>query len=267
MIKKATVLMCLMAAAPMTVNAQSTTKTTNKQKTTTVQKIVKETNTLPIDPIVAGKKTSMSQQLAQTLANRKKAIAEKIKQIHKESEPEKPKEVKPKETQPKEETKPAETRQPEVQPEPAKAEPVQTEPAPMEQTQPEPVQQEVQAQPVQEAPQGELAFGGNGLLIEQPSAAAQQVINGLLGIPGHRNGQYYHQNGLDAQINNLSVPEAVYVIHRIEGAGFGQTGDGYAGYDTPQSHRTFVNNQVNRRFGGSIHALLRAWGTYSYGGY
>jgi len=68
-------------------------------------------------------------------------------------------------------------------------------------------------------------------------------------------------------IDTLTTPEAIYVIHRIEGAGFGQTGAGYAGYDTPASHQAFVNQQVNGRFGGSVHALLKAWGTFSYGGY
>lgn len=116
-------------------------------------------------------------------------------------------------------------------------------------------------------PTGEIQFGADGLLIEQSSALAQQAVNGLLGIPGHSNGQWVHNNGLDAIINQLSVPEAVWVIHRIEGAGFGQTGDGYAGYDTPASHRNFYQKQVVNRFGGSVHELLRHWGTYSYGGY
>ena len=112
-----------------------------------------------------------------------------------------------------------------------------------------------------------VQFGADGLLIETSSALAQSVINDLLSIPGHSNGAGYHANGIDAKINQLTTPEAVYVIHRIEGAGFGQTGDGYAGLDTPASHRTFVNNQINNRFGGSVHELLRKWGTYSYGGY
>lgn len=113
---------------------------------------------------------------------------------------------------------------------------------------------------------GGLAFDGNGLLIEQASPLAQTVINQLLAIPGHANGAGYH-GAIDANIDQLSTPEAVYVIHRIEGAGFGQTGAGYAGYDTPESHQVFVNQQVNGRFGGSVHALLKAWGTFSYGGY
>lgn len=118
------------------------------------------------------------------------------------------------------------------------------------------------------SPSGSVSYGANGLLNEVSSAAAQNVINLLIGIPGHSNGSSYHQStGLDAAINNLTVEEGVYVIHRIEGAGFGQTGSGYAGYDTPESHQVFVRQQVNGRFGGSIHALLKAWGTYSYGGY
>lgn len=115
---------------------------------------------------------------------------------------------------------------------------------------------------------GSPYFGADGLLVESATVRAQDVINHLLAIPGHANGSWYHaQYGVDAKINSLSVEEAVYVIHRIEGAGFGQTGDGYAGYDTPASHRNFLNNQVNNRFGGDIWALLRSWGTYSYGGY
>ena len=115
---------------------------------------------------------------------------------------------------------------------------------------------------------GSPYFGADGLLVESATGRAQDVINHLLAIPGHANGSWYHaQYGVDAKINSLSVEEAVYVIHRIEGAGFGQTGDGYAGYDTPASHRNFLNNQVNNRFGGDIWALLRSWGTYSYGGY
>ena len=114
----------------------------------------------------------------------------------------------------------------------------------------------------------ELQFGADGLLVMQASSRAQQVVNLLLGIPGHANGAGYHQStGLDGLISQLSTAEAVWVLHRIEGAGFGQTGDGYAGMDTPASHRAVVANQINRRFGGSIHALLYAWGTYSYGGY
>lgn len=115
---------------------------------------------------------------------------------------------------------------------------------------------------------GSPYFGADGLLVESATGRAQDIINHLLAIPGHANGSWYHaQYGVDAKINSLSVEEAVYVIHRIEGAGFGQTGDGYAGYDTPASHRNFLNNQVNNRFGGDIWALLRSWGTYSYGGY
>lgn len=114
----------------------------------------------------------------------------------------------------------------------------------------------------------ELQFGADGLLVMQASGRAQQVVNLLLGIPGHSNGAGYHQStGLDGLISQLSTAEAIWVLHRIEGAGFGQTGDGYAGMDTPASHRAVVANQINRRFSGSIHALLYAWGTYSYGGY
>ena len=112
-----------------------------------------------------------------------------------------------------------------------------------------------------------IQFGADGLLIETASSMAQSVVNDLLSIPGHSNGAGYHANGIDAKINQLSTAEAIWVIHRIEGAGFGQTGDGYAGSDTPASHRNFVNKQIINRFGGSVHQLLRKWGTYSYGGY
>lgn len=111
-------------------------------------------------------------------------------------------------------------------------------------------------------------FDSNGLLAMKSSPNARKAINLLLGIPGHRNGKSYHKRtGLDDLINSLSVEEATYVIRKIEGSGFGQTSDGYAGIDSHTSHNTFLNRQVKRRFGGSIHALLRAWGTYSYGGY
>lgn len=112
-----------------------------------------------------------------------------------------------------------------------------------------------------------IQFGSDGLLIETASSLAQSVINDLLSIPGHSNGAGYHASGIDAKIEQLSTAEAIHVIHRIEGAGFGQTGDGYAGIDTPESHRNFVSKQINNRFGGSVHQLLRKWGTYSYGGY
>lgn len=112
-----------------------------------------------------------------------------------------------------------------------------------------------------------IQFGSDGLLIETASSLSQSVINDLLSIPGHSNGAGYHANGLDAKIDQLSTAEAIHVIHRIEGAGFGQTGDGYAGIDTPESHRNFVSKQINNRFSGSVHQLLRKWGTYSYGGY
>ena len=142
---------------------------------------------------------------------------------------------------------------------------VSTEPQPEPQAQPAPAPV-AQPEPAPVYTSGGLAFDGNGLLVEQASNLAQTVINQLLAIPGHANGAGYH-GAIDANIDQLSTPEAVYVIHRIEGAGFGQTGAGYAGYDTPESHQVFVNQQVNGRFGGSVHALLKAWGTFSYGGY
>lgn len=113
-----------------------------------------------------------------------------------------------------------------------------------------------------------ITYNSNGLLVTQKSDRAQQVINLLLGIPGHRNGAAYHAaTGVDKKIDELTTAEALWVIHRIEGAGFGQTGDGYAGLDSALTHSKFVSNQLNRRFGGSVHTLLKKWGTYNYGGY
>ena len=104
------------------------------------------------------------------------------------------------------------------------------------------------------------------MLVEATSGNAERVISLLLSIPGHANGAAYHAQ-IDPIIDQLSAAEAIHVIHRIEGAGFGQTGDGLAGIDSPATHRNFIERQVNNRFGGSIHALLKKWGTYSYGGY
>lgn len=111
-------------------------------------------------------------------------------------------------------------------------------------------------------------FGSDGLLVECTSSTAERVITLLLNIPGHANGAGYHAStGLDDMINSLSVEEATHVIHRIEGPGFGQIGAGWAGIDSTASHQAFLDQQVHGRFDGSIHALLRAWGTFSYGGY
>ena len=96
----------------------------------------------------------------------------------------------------------------------------------------------------------------------------QQVINLLSGIPGHSYGSDYHvATGLDNLIDSLTVEEAVEVLWRIEGAGFGQTGAGYAGFDTTDSHQAFMTQQIDGRFGGSMHNLLKAWGTFNYPGY
>ena len=100
------------------------------------------------------------------------------------------------------------------------------------------------------------------------SANAREVARLLLAIPGHRRGSAYHKStGLDSLIDSLSVEEATWVIHTIEGKGFGQTSSGYAGVDSHASHQAFLTKQVNRRFGGNIRTLLKKWGTYSYGGY
>ena len=118
----------------------------------------------------------------------------------------------------------------------------------------------------EQAKRNTIQFGSNGLLVEYTSDNDERVISLLLSIPGHANGAVYHVQ-IDPIIDQLSAAEAIHVIHRIEGAGFGQTGDGLAGVDTPATHRNFIERQVNNRFGGSIHALLKKWGTYSYGGY
>ena len=118
----------------------------------------------------------------------------------------------------------------------------------------------------EQAKSNTIQFDSNGLLVEHTSANVERVITLLLAIPDHKNGSAYHAE-IDPIIDQLSAAEAIHVIHRIEGAGFGQTGDGLAGADTPGTHRDFIERQVNSRFGGSIHLLLKKWGTYHYGGY
>lgn len=111
-------------------------------------------------------------------------------------------------------------------------------------------------------------FGPDGLLVERYSAAAEEVIRLLLAIPDHKNGKNFHEaNGIDAKIDALTTAEVVAVLSRIEDGGFGQTGDGYAGQKTPESHQNFVKNQLVKRYSGSIKNLLKEWGTYSYDGY
>lgn len=117
---------------------------------------------------------------------------------------------------------------------------------------------------------GQPYFGADGLLVMNHTAKSQQVINLLLGIPGHSYGSDYHAStGLDSLIDNLSVEEAVDVIHKIEGAGFGQTAAGLAGTDSHATHQAFLDQQVNgrREFNHSIFNLLKMWGTFSYSGY
>ena len=118
----------------------------------------------------------------------------------------------------------------------------------------------------EQAKRNTIQFDSNGLLVEHTSDNAERVITLLLAIPNHMNGSAYHAQ-IDPIIDQLSAAEAIHVIHRIEGAGFGQTGDGLAGADTPGTHRAFIERQVNSRFGGSIHQLLKLWGTFNYGGY
>lgn len=115
---------------------------------------------------------------------------------------------------------------------------------------------------------GDLQFDENGLLKMKQSDRAQEVINLLMAIPGHSNGASYHQLwNIDSKIDELTTEEAVWIMTRIENPGFGQTGAGLPGVATPETHKAFVEQQVNRRFGGSIHELLKHWGTYSYTGY
>lgn len=128
------------------------------------------------------------------------------------------------------------------------------------------IEEEKKKQAEAQAKHNNIQFDANGLLVEATSGNAERVISLLLSIPGHANGAAYHAQ-IDPIIDQLSAAEAIHVIHRIEGAGFGQTGDGLAGVDSPATHRNFIERQVNNRFGGSIHALLKKWGTYSYGGY
>ena len=114
----------------------------------------------------------------------------------------------------------------------------------------------------------ELKFDSNGLLVEEESANSNKVAALLLAIPGHRLGFTEH-TVIDPIIDQLSAAEAVHVIHKIEGAGFGQAADGLAGVDSPQTHRAFVDRQVNGRkeFNHSIFQLLKLWGTFRYDGY
>lgn len=115
---------------------------------------------------------------------------------------------------------------------------------------------------------GPVTFNSDGTLEYTKSEAAQEVINLLISIPGHSNGAEYHKTWhIDEKIDNLSVKECVYVLRRIEDVGFGQTGDGLAGQETSESHKNFVENQLNKRYNGSIKNLLKSWATYSYSGY
>ncbi len=124
-------------------------------------------------------------------------------------------------------------------------------------------QEEAEAQ----ARKNNIQFDSNGLLVEHTSPNVERVITLLLAIPGHQAGAAYHGE-IDPIIDQLSAAEAIHVIHRIEGPGFGQSADGLAGFDTPATHRAFIERQVNNRFDGSIHALLKKWGTYvEYPGY
>lgn len=115
---------------------------------------------------------------------------------------------------------------------------------------------------------GPVTFNSDGTLEYTKTDSAQEVINLLLAIPGHSNGAEYHKTWhIDEKIDNLTIRECVYVLRRIEDVGFGQTAQGLAGQETSESHKNFVENQLNKRYGGSIKNLLKEWGTYSYSGY
>lgn len=111
-------------------------------------------------------------------------------------------------------------------------------------------------------------FGSNGLLIMDDGGNANQVYNLLNSIPGKMNGGDYHkQTGVDNLIDTLTTSQAFWVLYQLEGPGFGQLADGYAGFDTHESHQALITNQLNNRFSGSIHQLLKVWGTLGYSGY
>lgn len=111
-------------------------------------------------------------------------------------------------------------------------------------------------------------FGPDGLLIMDGGGNANQVYNLIHAIPGGMNGGSYHiQTGLDNLIDTLTTPQAFWVLYTLEGPGFGQLADGYAGFDTHESHQALITNQLDRRFNGSIHQLLKKWGTFAYNGY
>lgn len=111
-------------------------------------------------------------------------------------------------------------------------------------------------------------FDSSGLLIMDGGGNANQVYNLIHAIPGGMNGGSYHiQTGLDNLIDTLTTPQAFWVLYKLEGPGFGQLADGYAGFDTHESHQALITNQLDRRFNGSIHQLLKKWGTFAYNGY
>lgn len=111
-------------------------------------------------------------------------------------------------------------------------------------------------------------FGSDGLLIMDGGGNANQVYNLIHAIPGGMNGGSYHiQTGLDNLIDTLTTPQAFWVLYKLEGPGFGQLADGYAGFDTHESHQALITNQLDQRFNGSIHQLLKKWGTFGYNGY
>ena len=111
-------------------------------------------------------------------------------------------------------------------------------------------------------------FGPDSLLIMDGGGNAKQVYNLIHSIPGGMNGGSYHvQTGLDNLIDTLTTPQAFWVLYTLEGPGFGQLADGYAGFDTHESHQALITNQLDRRFNGSIHQLLKKWGTFAYNGY
>ena len=111
----------------------------------------------------------------------------------------------------------------------------------------------------------EVEWNGDGTL--KIDYNETPTVRNIINIMASGNGFVSHTADLDTQINSLTVPQALYVLHTIEGPGFGQTAAGWAGDDSAASHRAFVEQQLNGRFGGSIHELLRKWGTIGYPGY
>lgn len=114
-----------------------------------------------------------------------------------------------------------------------------------------------------------IQFDENGLLVMEKSELGQQVINRLFAFsdkyPDGSKG-IQHSQELNDMINQLTTAQALWALSRMENPGFGQSGAGYY-TASRKSHEKFVEDQLNKRFNGSIHELLMAWGTLDWGGY